>query len=140
MKGVKWVEPGFNPLLWCPCERGENIVMRKLSFEGQTGEVCQRQASQSIYDVKNMGLTHYLKLLGVFSRKSGKLLRKCPYRKHEHTNSLIQVWVLRVRQTIHSFLYFPSFTALILNDVHMWRAVHTLFFTLVSVFGIMASM
>ena len=20
--GVKWVEPGFNPLLWCPCERG----------------------------------------------------------------------------------------------------------------------
>ena len=22
MKGVKWVEPGFNPLLWCPCERG----------------------------------------------------------------------------------------------------------------------
>ena len=22
VKGVKWVEPGFNPLLWCPCERG----------------------------------------------------------------------------------------------------------------------
>ena len=26
MKGVKWVEPGFNPLLWCPCERGVPVM------------------------------------------------------------------------------------------------------------------
>ena len=27
MKGVKWVEPGFNPLLWCPCERGGTVCI-----------------------------------------------------------------------------------------------------------------
>ena len=61
-----------------------------------------------------MGLTPQLKQHDVFSHKSGKLLRKCPYEKHKHIQSHSGVGTQRQTDyTFISILYFTSFTAVL---------------------------
>ena len=47
-EGVKWVEPGFNPLLWCPCERGDSVQLTALTVVQATRLVTVRYVRSGI--------------------------------------------------------------------------------------------
>ena len=46
VKGVKWVERGFNPLLWCPCERGDTHMNQPGKY--QQIQSCSFQIEDSL--------------------------------------------------------------------------------------------
>ena len=63
VKGVKWVERGFNPLLWCPCERGGGTHMN------QPGKYQQIQScSFQIEDSLVSGILELIHLLSHFGQ------------------------------------------------------------------------